>query len=95
MPCIVRGTSHVSGSGVRCMYKKCPGLNNKSKRKVSYKTIYQCEECSVDQGSPLWLCHTTKKIIGKHTVVSCHLRYHSEKKFIATDSTESILSFLI
>jgi hypothetical protein len=48
MPCIVRGTSDVSGSGVRCMYKKCPGLNNKSKRKVSYKTIYQCEECSVE-----------------------------------------------
>jgi hypothetical protein len=35
MPCIVRGTSDVSGSGVRCMYKKCPGLNIKSKRKVS------------------------------------------------------------
>jgi hypothetical protein len=74
---------------VRCMYKKCPGLDLKSKRKVSYKTIYQCEEYSVDEGSPLWLCHTTKNINGKHTVASCHLRYHSEKKFIVTDSTES------
>jgi hypothetical protein len=43
----------------------------------------------VDQGSPLWLFHTSKKVNGKHTVVSCHLRYHLEKKFIVTDSTES------
>jgi hypothetical protein len=85
----VRGTTDVSESGVRCMYKMCRGLELKSKKRVSYKTIYQCEECTAEQGSPLWCCHTTKKINGKHTVVSCHLRYHAENKFIVTDNTES------
>jgi hypothetical protein len=90
MSCLVRGTTDVSGSGVRCMYKKCRGLKLKSKKRVSYKkTIYQCEECTAERASPLWLCHTTKKINGKHTVVSCHLRYHAENKFIVIDSTES------
>jgi hypothetical protein len=60
MPCLVRGTTDVSGSGVRCMYKKCRGLKLKGKKRVSYKTIYQCEECTAERGSPLWLCHTTK-----------------------------------
>ena len=91
IPCIVRGTSGTTGttgSGVRCMYKKCRGLDIKSKRIVSYKTIYQCEECTAERGAPLWLCHTTKKINGVHTVVSCHLRYHAEKKFLVRATTE-------
>jgi hypothetical protein len=95
IPCIVRGKSDVSESGVRCMYKKCRGLDIKSnKRIVSYKTIYQCEECTAERGSPLWLCHTTKKLDGKHTVVSCHLRYHAEGKFIVGGTESSIVSNL-
>jgi hypothetical protein len=36
------------------------------------------------------MCHTTKKINGKQTVFSCHLRYHSEMCFSTTGSaTES------
>jgi hypothetical protein len=69
--------------------KNVPVLITKAREKYHTKLSIKCEECSVDQGSPLWLCHPTKKINGKHTVVSCHLRYHLEKKFIATDSTES------
>ena len=96
MPCLVRGKDpDKSGSGIRCMYKKCRGLELKSKRRVSYKTIYQCEQCTADRGSPLWLCHTTKRINGEHTVVSCHLRYHSEKKFMVGGSGEcSVISSL-
>jgi hypothetical protein len=92
--CIVRGTSDTSGSGVRCMYKKCRGLDIKSKRIVSYKTIYQYGKCTAEQGSPLWLCHTTKKIDGKHTVVSYHLRYHAKKKFIVGGTESSVVSDL-
>jgi ribosomal protein L37AE/L43A len=50
--------------------KKCPGLNTKKKKKRSYTTIYQCEECTVEKKRPFWLCHTTKKIDGKDVVVS-------------------------
>jgi hypothetical protein len=40
----------------------------------------------------MWLCHTTKKIDGKHTVVSCHLRYHAQKEFLkSTSSSECSL----
>jgi hypothetical protein len=48
MPCLVRGTTDVSASGVRCMYKNSRGLELKSKKRVSYKTIYQCEECTAE-----------------------------------------------
>ncbi|MGK3759270.1 MAG: hypothetical protein ACI8RD_011587 [Bacillariaceae sp.] len=94
MPMLVRGESEgeKSGSGARCDYKKCPGLNIKSKRIVSYKTIYQCEQCTVEKKRPIFLCHTTKKIDGKHTVVSCHLKYHAEKEFLkAISSSECSL----
>jgi hypothetical protein len=95
MPCLVRGKDpDKSGSGVRCMYKKCRGFELKSKTRVSYRTIYQCEQCTADRGSPLWLCHTTKKINGEHTVVSCHLRYHSEKEFMVGGSQCSVISDL-
>jgi hypothetical protein len=87
MPMLVRGEGEKSGSGARCDYKKCPGLNIKSKRIVSYKTIYQCEQCTVEKKRPIFLCHTTKKINGKPTVVSCHLKYHAEKEFLKTIST--------
>ena len=95
MPCLVRGKDpNKSGSGVRCMYKKCRGFELKSKTRVAYKTIYQCEQCTADRGSPLWLCHTTKRINGEHTVVSCHLRYHSEKQFMVGGSQCSVISSL-
>jgi hypothetical protein len=84
---LLRGTGEKSGSGARCDYKKCPGINIKSRRIVSYKTIYQCEQCTVEKKRPIFLCHTTKKIDGKATVVSCHLRYHSEKAYLKSSST--------
>ena len=91
MPMLVRGCEEkTSGSGARCVYKKCPGLNIKSQRIVSYKTIYQCEQCTVEKKRPIFLCHTTKKINGKATVVSCHLKYHAEKEFLKAISTTDV-----
>jgi hypothetical protein len=87
MPMLVRGTGEKSGSGNHCRYKKCPGLNNKNKRRRSYTTIYQCEECTVEKKRPMWLCHTTKRIDGKDTVVSCHLKYHAQTEFFKTTSS--------
>ena len=92
MPCLVRGSEEKnSGSGNYCQYKKCPGLNRQNKTKRSYTTIYQCEECTVEKKRPMWLCHTTKKINGKHTVVSCHLKYHAQREFLKTSSSECSL----
>ena len=34
----------------------------------------------MEKGGCVWLCNTTKKIDGKPQLVSCHLKYHSEKK---------------
>jgi hypothetical protein len=88
MPMLVRGSEEKkNGSGTYCQYKKCPGLNRQNKTKRSYTTIYQCEQCTVEKKRPIWLCHTTKKIDGKHTVVSCHLKYHAEKVFLKAIST--------
>ena len=49
--------------------------------------LYQCEDCTVEKKKPFWLCHTTKKINGKDTVVSCHLKYHAQKEFLKTTSS--------
>ncbi|MGK3754794.1 MAG: hypothetical protein ACI8RD_007103 [Bacillariaceae sp.] len=87
MSMLVRGTGEKSGNGARYNYKKCPGLNIKNKRIVSYKTIYQCEQCTVEKKQPIFLCHTAKKIDGKATVVSCHLKYHAEKEFLKSTSS--------
>jgi hypothetical protein len=87
MPMLVRGTGEKSGSGSVCVYKKCPGLNIKKKITRAYTTIYQCEECTVEKKRPIFLCHTTKKINGKDTVVSCHLKYHAEKAFLKATSS--------
>ena len=87
MPMLARGTGEKSGSGNHCRYNKCPGLNNKKKIMRAYTTIYQCEECTVEKKTPFWLCHTTKKINGKDTVVSCHLKYHAEKAFLKASSS--------
>jgi hypothetical protein len=87
MPMLVRGTGEKSGSGNYCRYKKCPGLNIKNKTIRAYRTIYQCEECTVEKKAPFWLCHTTKKVDGKDIVVSCHLKYHAEKAFLKASSS--------
>jgi hypothetical protein len=90
MPCLVRGKGDVSGSGSYCRFKICPGLKMKKKITRPCKTVYQCEQCTVEKGYDFWFCHTTKKVNGKQTVVSCHLRYHSEMCFSTTGSaTES------
>jgi hypothetical protein len=80
MPCLVRGKGKKSGSGNHCRYKKCPGLKIKKQTIRAYRTIYQCEQCTIEKGTPFWLYHTTKKIDGTDTVVSCHLRYHAERE---------------
>jgi hypothetical protein len=75
----------VTGSGLNCRYKKCPGQKNlKSKR--PYQTRYRCEECSIDKGFEFWLCNTIKAVRGTDTVISCHLRYHAEMCFETADS---------
>jgi hypothetical protein len=38
----------------------------------------------MNRNTDVWLCHTTKKINGKQTVVSCHLQYHAEMCFETT-----------
>ena len=87
MPCLVRSKApDKPGSGPYCKYKKCPSLRNKNKTKRSYKTIYQCEQCTVEKGFNFWLCHTTKKVNRIQTVVSCHLKYHTEMCFETTCS---------
>jgi hypothetical protein len=48
-----------------------------------------CEECTVEKGYDFWLCHTTKKINGKQTVVSSHLKYHTEMCFSTGSAIES------
>jgi hypothetical protein len=91
MPCLIRGKGKRSRSGNHCRYKKCPGLKIKRKTIRAYRTIYQCEQCTIEKGTPFWLCHTTKMIDGTNTVVSCHLRYHAErekKEIIVTATTE-------
>jgi hypothetical protein len=44
----------------------------------------------MNKNTALWLCHTTKKLNGKQTVASRHLKYHTEMCFETTGSaTES------
>jgi hypothetical protein len=40
----------------------------------------------MNKNADVWLCHKTKKITGKQTVVSCHLKYHTEMCFETTGS---------
>jgi hypothetical protein len=86
---LVRGLDN-KGSGPRCSYKKCLGYDQPFVRRVAFKIIYRCEECSMNKNTDIWLCHTTKKLNGKQTVVSCHLKYHTGMCFETTGSaTES------
>jgi hypothetical protein len=89
IPVLVRGLDG-KGSGPWCQYKKCPGFDQDAVTRASFKTVYRCEECSMNKNTDLWLCHTTKKLNGKQTVGSCHLKYHTEICFKTTGSaTES------
>jgi hypothetical protein len=40
----------------------------------------------MNKNADVWLCHTTKKLNGKQTVVSCHLKYRTGMCFETTDS---------
>jgi hypothetical protein len=85
VPMLVRGLDG-NGSGPRCQYKKCPGYDQPTVARVAFKTVYRCEECSMNRNTDLWLCNITKKLDGKQTVVSCHLKYHTEMCFGTTGS---------
>jgi hypothetical protein len=57
------------------------------KQSIDVKSV---AKCSMNRNIDLWLCHTTKKLNGKQTVVSCHHNYHTEMCFETTGSaTES------
>ena len=60
----------VTGTGHYCQYKMCPSLDTIQKRARPYKTIYQCEECSMEKEECVWLCNTRKMIDGKPQVVA-------------------------
>jgi hypothetical protein len=78
-----------------CTYKKYPGLNIEKEKTRTYKTNYRCEECSVDEGTNVWLCNTVKNVDGKQKKIECHIRYHAEKEFIVMITTEcSVISDL-
>jgi hypothetical protein len=85
VPILVRGLDG-KGSVPRCQYKKCPSYDQQAVTRVAFRTVYRCEECSMNKNTDVWLLHTTKKINGKQTVVSCHLKYHTEMCFEATGS---------
>jgi hypothetical protein len=46
VPMLVRGLDN-KGSGPRCQYKKCPCYDQQTVRRVAFKTVYRCEECSM------------------------------------------------
>jgi hypothetical protein len=78
---IIKKTPH-------CTYKKCPGLNIQKQTTRAYRTNYRCEECSIEKGTDLWLCNTVKNVDGKKKKIECHIKYHAEKEFIVTATTE-------
>jgi hypothetical protein len=49
--------------------------------------MFRAFQTTVEKKRQFWLCHTTKKINGKDTVVSCHLKYHAQKEFLKTTSS--------
>ena len=62
--------------GGHCQYEFCPGKLRNNIRKRSYPTKYQCYECTIKNGYPVWLCNTTKKMGGKYMTVLCHTKHH-------------------
>ena len=45
----------------------------------------------MEKGRCVYICHTTKKIDGKKQLVSCHMKYHTEKFAETTGTTRSIV----
>lgn len=65
--------------GGDCQYRFCPGKRRKNKRKRAYPTRYRCEQCSVEKGTAVYLCNTSKlDEDGKRTAILCHIKYHTE-----------------
>ena len=61
--------------GGNCRYDGCPGLDRNNKRRRSYPTRYQCLQCSIEKGYPVYLCNTTKKRAdGTYFAVLCHMK---------------------
>ena len=78
-----------------CKYHKCPGKNTGAKRKRTYKTVFQCEVCTVENGFPFFLCNFTKNVGGNLVVVDCHTAYHAEMCYDTSAATEcSVVSDL-
>ena len=67
----------VKNQGGDCQYALCPGLKRNNLRKRPYPTRYQCEECSIKKGRPVWLCNSTKK----HADGSSRRRTHPKRYF--------------
>jgi hypothetical protein len=42
------------GSGPRCQFKKCPGYDQKTVIRVAFKTVYRCEECSMNRNTDVF-----------------------------------------
>ena len=75
--------------GGNCRYDGCPGLDRNNKRRRSYPTRYQCLQCSIEKGYPVYLCNTTKKRAdGTYFAVLCHMKYH-EQQFGAVNAGDS------
>ena len=69
------------GDGGYCQYDCCPGLSRKNTRKRSYPSKYQCVECTLIKGSPVFLCNTIKRLEdGEFKTILCHLNYHTQQK---------------
>ena len=54
-----------------CCYKNCPGYDRKIKQPAPFRTIYQCEECSLDhacddgdKNGNMWFCYGEKNTGG-------------------------------
>ena len=70
----------VKNQGGDCQYALCPGLKRNNLRKRPYPTRYQCEECSIKKGTPVWLCNSTKKHAdGSSRAILCHMKHHSAR----------------
>ena len=69
-----------------CCYKNCPGYDRQIKRPAPFRTIYKCEECSLDnecddgdKNGNMWFCYGEKTTGGNKILVNCHEAYHKAK----------------
>ena len=79
--------------GNYCMYELCPGNKGSSKRqRRGCRTKSVCEECTLTNGEPLWLCNGTRRTKdGKYQSLYCHIMYH-QTLFDAPVSVPSLVS---